>query len=157
MQLKLEIIDIKGLINSILQGFEKNARDKGLKLIFDIVDNLPPAAADRVRLEQVIVNLVDNAIKYTNQGEVKISARKEDKTIRIDVEDTGIGIPEKDIPRIFERFYRVDKGRSREIGGTGLGLAIVKHIIQAHKGQIWVKSISGRGTTFSLSLPLSSS
>ena len=157
MQLKLEAVDIKGLINSVLQGFEKNARDKGLKLIFDMRDDLPAVTADRVRLEQVIVNLVDNAIKYTNQGEVKISARKEDNAMRIDVEDTGIGIPEKDIPRIFERFYRVDKGRSRELGGTGLGLAIVKHIIQAHKGLIWIKSISGKGTTFSLSLPISPS
>lgn len=157
MQLKLEAVDIKGLINSVLQGFEKNARDKGLKLILNMRDDLPPVTADRVRLEQVIVNLVDNAIKYTNQGEVKIIARKEDNTMRIDVEDTGIGIPEKDIPRIFERFYRVDKGRSRELGGTGLGLAIVKHIIQAHKGLIWIKSISGKGTTFSLSLPLSPS
>lgn len=157
MQLKLEAVDIKGLINSVLQGFEKNARDKGLKLILNMRDDLPPVTADRVRLEQVIVNLVDNAIKYTNQGEVKIIARKEDNAIRIDVEDTGIGIPEKDIPRIFERFYRVDKGRSRELGGTGLGLAIVKHIIQAHKGLIWIKSISGKGTTFSLSLPLSPS
>ncbi|MEK7846191.1 MAG: ATP-binding protein [Nitrospinota bacterium] len=155
MQLKLEAVDIKGLINSVLQGFEKNARDKGLKLILNMRNDLPPVTADRVRLEQVIVNLVDNAIKYTNQGEVKIIARKEDNAMRIDVEDTGIGIPEKDIPRIFERFYRVDKGRSRELGGTGLGLAIVKHIIQAHKGLIWIKSISGKGTTFSLSLPLS--
>src|SRR3990167_266899 len=155
MQLKLEAVDIKGLINSVLQGFEKNARDKGLKLIFDMRDDLPAVTADRVRLEQVIVNLVDNAIKYTNQGEVKISARKEDNAMRIDVEDTGIGIPEKDIPRIFERFYRVDKGRSRELGGTGLGLAIVKHIIQAHKGKIWVESQLGKGTTFRFTLPLS--
>ncbi|MBI5682250.1 MAG: ATP-binding protein [Deltaproteobacteria bacterium] len=85
---------------------------------------------------QIITNLVDNAIKYTNSGTVRISAEKQDGMLRIDVEDTGIGIPEKDIPRLFERFYRADKGRSREVGGTGLGLAIVKHIIQGHNGKI---------------------
>ncbi|MBI4377496.1 MAG: ATP-binding protein [Nitrospinae bacterium] len=157
MQLKLEVIDIKGLISSVLQGFEKGARDKGLRLIMDIGENLSEVTADRGRLEQVIINLVDNAIKYTNNGEVRIAARREDNTIRVDIEDTGIGIPEKEIPRIFERFYRVDKGRSRELGGTGLGLAIVKHIIQAHRGQISVKSIFRKGTIFSFSLPLSHS
>ncbi len=109
--------------------------------------------ADKVRLEQVIVNLVDNAIKYTNQGEVRVIAGSESGHLRVDVEDTGIGIPDKDIPRIFERFYRVDKGRSREIGGTGLGLAIVKHIIQAHNGKIWVTSSPGKGTAFSFVIP----
>ncbi|MEK6591436.1 MAG: ATP-binding protein [Nitrospinota bacterium] len=157
MQLNLEAIDIKGLINSVLQGFEKSTRDKGLRLIMDIGENLPEVTADRGRLEQVIINLVDNAIKYTNNGEVRIAVRREGNTMRVDIEDTGIGIPEKDIPRIFERFYRVDKGRSRELGGTGLGLAIVKHIIQAHRGQIGVKSVFSKGTIFSFSLPLSHS
>lgn len=109
--------------------------------------------SDRVRLEQVIVNLIDNALKYTNQGEVRVNACKEGNNLRVDVEDTGTGIPEKDLARIFERFYRVDKGRSRDLGGTGLGLAIVKHIIQAHNGKIWVQSLPGKGTTFSFTIP----
>src|SRR3989337_236958 len=140
MPLKLEEVDIKGLINGVIQGFEKNARDKGLKLDGEIQEGLPKVTADKVRIEQVIVNLVDNAIKHTNQGEVRVIARGENNHLRVDVEDTGIGIPDKDIPRIFERFYRVDKGRSREIAGTGPGLALVQHIIQAHNGKIWVTS-----------------
>jgi len=157
LPLKLEPVDVKALINSIIQGFEKNAGDKGLKLIADISDYIPSVTADRVRLEQVIVNLVDNAIKYTNSGAVRVTVNMADNMLKVDVEDTGIGIPEKDIPRIFERFYRVDKGRSRELGGTGLGLAIVKHIIQAHNGKIWVKSIPGKGTTYSFVLPFNPS
>ena len=102
----------------------------------------------------VIVNLIDNAIKYTNKGTVKVYTMIFNNMLQIDVQDTGIGIPDKDIPRIFERFYRVDKGRSRELGGTGLGLAIVKHIIQGHKGRIWVNSKVGVGTTFSILLPV---
>ncbi|MBI3399750.1 MAG: PAS domain S-box protein [Deltaproteobacteria bacterium] len=154
MPMSFEPLDIKGLINSIIQGFEKQAKDKGIKLITDIGKEIPKIPADKDRLEQVIVNLADNAIKYTNNGTVRIFARKTDNMLQIDVEDTGIGIPEKDIPRIFERFYRVDKGRSRELGGTGLGLAIVKHIIQGHNGKIWVKSELGKGSVFSFALPV---
>ena len=157
LPLKLESVDVKAMVTSIIQGLEKNAQDKGLKFIADISDDISSVIADRVRLEQVIVNLVDNAIKYTNSGAVRVTVNMADNMLKVDVEDTGIGIPEKDIPRIFERFYRVDKGRSRDLGGTGLGLAIVKHIIQAHNGKIWVKSIPGRGTTFSFALPLNSS
>lgn len=155
MPMSFEPLDIKGLINSIIQGFEKQAKDKGdIKIVMDIGKEIPKIPADKDRLEQVIVNLVDNAIKYTNNGTVRIFARKTDNMLQIDVEDTGIGIPEKDIPRIFERFYRVDKGRSREMGGTGLGLAIVKHIIQGHNGKIWVKSELGKGSVFSFALPV---
>lgn len=156
LPLKLEPVDVKALIINVIQGFEKNARDKGLKLTADISDDIPSVTADRVRLEQVMVNLIDNAIKYTNSGAVRVAANMADNMLKVDVEDTGIGIPEKDIPRIFERFYRVDKGRSRELGGTGLGLAIVKHIIQVHSGKIWVKSTPGKGTTYSFVLPFNS-
>lgn len=153
--LNRELIDIKGVVKGVILGFEKIARDKGLKMILDMSPDIPMIRADRVRIEQVFVNLVDNAIKYTNEGEIRIIAREEHKEhIRVDIKDTGIGIPEKDIPRIFERFYRVDKGRSRELGGTGLGLAIVKHIIQGHNGKIWVTSSPDKGTTFSFILPV---
>jgi two-component system phosphate regulon sensor histidine kinase PhoR len=155
MPMSFEPLDVKGIISGVIQGFEKQVKDKGIEIVINVGDNLPKVMGDKGRLEQVIVNLVDNAIKYTNDGKVKVVAKKLDNVLKVDVEDTGIGIPEKDIPRIFERFYRVDKGRSRELGGTGLGLAIVKHIIQGHNGKIWVESQLGKGTTFSFTLPLS--
>jgi len=155
MPMSFEPLDIRNIISGVIQGFEKQVKDKGIEIVMDIADGeIPKVTGDKGRLEQVVVNLVDNAIKYTNDGAVKVVAKKLDNILRVDVEDTGIGIPEKDIPRIFERFYRVDKGRSRELGGTGLGLAIVKHIIQGHNGKIWVESQLGKGTTFSFTLPL---
>ncbi len=154
MPMTFEPLDIRNIISGVIQGFEKQVKDKGIEIIMDVGDTLPKIMGDKGRIEQVIVNLVDNAIKYTNDGVVKVVARKTDNVLRVDINDTGIGIPEKDIPRIFERFYRVDKGRSRELGGTGLGLAIVKHIIQGHNGKIWVESQLGKGTTFSFTLPL---
>ncbi len=154
MPMSFAPVEVKNIISGVMQGFEKQARDKGLQLIMDIKEDIPNVSGDKNRLEQVITNLVDNAIKYTNSGSVKISAERQDSMLRIDIKDTGIGIPEKDIPRLFERFYRVDKGRSREVGGTGLGLAIAKHIIQGHNGKILVGSKLGEGTTFSFSLPL---
>lgn len=156
MPMSFEPLDIKGIIIGVIQGCEKQAKDKGIEIVMDITDGeIPKVMGDKGRLEQVVVNLVDNAIKYTNDGKVKVVAKKANNILRVDIEDTGIGIPEKDIPRIFERFYRVDKGRSRELGGTGLGLAIVKHIIQGHNGKIWVESQLGKGTTFSFTIPLS--
>jgi two-component system phosphate regulon sensor histidine kinase PhoR len=146
-------IDIDELIGFSVSGFSKQARDKGIELSCDVVENLPSALGDRDRLEQVMVNLLDNAIKYTpSGGKVSVAAYMESGAIRIDVADTGIGIPVKDLPRIFERFYRVDKARSRELGGTGLGLAIVKHIIQGHGTRVWVESDFGKGSRFSFAL-----
>ena len=146
-------LDVIDLIGSSVSGFSKQARDKGIELSSKVAEDLPSALGDRDRLEQVMVNLLDNAIKYTPAGgEVSVSAYMESGAIRIDVADTGIGIPVKDLPRIFERFYRVDKARSRELGGTGLGLAIVKHIIQGHGTRVWVESESGNGSCFSFML-----
>jgi two-component system phosphate regulon sensor histidine kinase PhoR len=109
--------------------------------------------ADPGRLEQVLVNLLDNAIKYTQeQGAVTISAVDTEDMVRVSVADTGVGIPPPDLPRIFERFYRVDTARSREQGGTGLGLAIVKHIVQIHGGDIVVESTHSKGSNFSFTL-----
>ncbi len=114
---------------------------------------------DRDRLEQVLINLIDNAIKYSGAGSrVRVVARTLDgeqpPAVEIAVCDDGIGIPEKDIPRLTERFYRVDRARSRELGGTGLGLAIVKHIVQAHSGSLGIESTLGRGTTVRVTLPV---
>jgi two-component system phosphate regulon sensor histidine kinase PhoR len=105
-------------------------------------------------LAQVFLNLIDNAIKYTPlKGSITISAEKDKKFVRVEVKDTGIGIPPEDLPRVFERFYRVDKARSRELGGTGLGLAIVKHIVQAHGGEVSVTSVPSQGSTFIFTIP----
>ncbi|MDP2981421.1 MAG: ATP-binding protein, partial [Candidatus Omnitrophota bacterium] len=105
--------------------------------------------ADKDKLEGVFTNLIDNAIKFNKEkGIIRIYSQDEERRIKIVIEDSGIGIPEKDIPRIFERFYRVDKARSAELGGTGLGLSIVKHIIELHKGSVGVESVEGLGSKF---------
>jgi two-component system phosphate regulon sensor histidine kinase PhoR len=109
---------------------------------------------DPVLLEQAVVNLLDNAVKYSNpEKPVRVLARTADHEIQIQVQDHGIGIEKKHLPRLFERFYRVDKARSRALGGTGLGLAIVKHIAQAHGGHVTVESRLGEGSLFSIHLP----
>jgi two-component system phosphate regulon sensor histidine kinase PhoR len=101
----------------------------------------------------MLVNLLDNAVKYTDRGEITISMDVQDKRVRIQVRDTGIGIPKDDIPRIFERFYVVDKSRSRKSGGTGLGLSIVKHIVLLHHGTIHIESALGKGTSVTVTFP----
>jgi len=109
--------------------------------------------ADQGRLEQVVVNLLENAIKYTpDGGTVRLFTEDDGECVRVSVADSGIGIPFKDLPRIFERFYRVDEARTREQGGTGLGLAIVKHIVQLHGGAVSVTSQAGQGSVFSFTL-----
>jgi two-component system phosphate regulon sensor histidine kinase PhoR len=121
--------------------------------MFDIPETLC-IKADKNKMEQVFSNLIENAIKFNvNEGKISISAIVEKDKTKISIEDTGIGIPEKDLPRIFERFYRVDKGRSRELGGTGLGLSIVKHIIELHNGSISVESELNKGTKFTIIIP----
>jgi two-component system phosphate regulon sensor histidine kinase PhoR len=103
----------------------------------------------------MLVNLLQNAINYTPEGgRITLEARKDEGGVQFEVADSGIGIPSEDLPRIFERFYRVDKGRSRELGGTGLGLSIVKHIAEAHGGRVSVESRIGKGSRFTVTLPL---
>ncbi|MDO9534363.1 MAG: ATP-binding protein, partial [Bacillota bacterium] len=106
-------------------------------------------------LLQLFIDILDNAIKYTPQGgSIDIKIQQSSREVMVSIKDTGIGIPAKNIPYIFERFYRVDKARSRRLGGTGLGLAIVKHVVDAHNGRVKVKSTVGVGTTFSIYLPI---
>lgn len=132
---------------------ETSAQSRGVRLALDLRDDLPSVIADDRSLEQVLVNLMDNAIKYTGAGgEVRVSTRAEEGRLRVLVSDTGIGIPPADIPRLFERFFRVDRSRSRELGGTGLGLAIVKHLVQLMGGEVGVESVVGEGSTFSFTL-----
>ncbi len=124
-----------------------------VRLVNDVPSDLT-ARADRDRLSQILVNLVDNAVKYTPAGgEVRLVARRLDSRVEVAVADTGIGIPSTDLPRITERFYRVDKARSRELGDTGLGLAIVKHLVHAHGGELTIESELGKGTTVRFTLP----
>lgn len=153
MTIVSEPLDLRELVISTAKGFEKQAQDKGVGLTVDLPEGLPKVLGDKDRLEQVVVNLLDNAIKYTpSGGVVKVGARPDGPEVVVDIADTGLGIPPEDISRIFERFYRVDKARSRDLGGTGLGLAIVKHIIQGHNGRLNVKSAPGKGSTFSFSV-----
>ena len=116
---------------------------------------MPDMVGDRERLEQVVVNIISNAIKYTAAGgHIEVCASKRDeRNVMIRIRDNGIGIPESDVPRLFERFYRVDKARSREKGGTGLGLAIAKEMVEAHHGTIHLESALNVGTTVTIVLP----
>ncbi|MDO9464885.1 MAG: ATP-binding protein [bacterium] len=144
---------IEPIIKRVVFSLNKQAKDKSIKIQTDIPKDISDVLADEARIAQVLLNLIDNAVKYTQEGdEVTISAKEKDGFVQVDVTDTGIGIPEKDISRLFERFYRADKARSRELGGTGLGLSIVKHIVQAHNGQVSVQSVLGKGSTFSFTI-----
>ncbi len=152
--LKLEAVNPEELIRRISLLFEPRMREKGLAWTWNIEPNISSIKADSFKLEQAIINLIDNAIKYTERGTVTLSLKNRNGHIVIDVRDTGIGIPEEHLSRIFERFYVVDKSRSKRLGGTGLGLSIVKHIVLLHNGTIDVHSTPSQGTTFSICLPV---
>jgi len=146
--------DLKKLIEDVILGFGHAIEDKHHRLeIIAQGDNFE-ISADRDKIEQLFVNLIDNAIKYTNEhGQITIRLDGRAEEICVSVQDNGIGIPRKDLDRVFERFYRVDKARSRRLGGTGLGLGIAKHIVLAHHGDIRLESQLGRGTTVHVTLP----
>ena len=150
-----EPFDLQDLIEEVGEMLDPKAEDKGLDLAYD---NRPAEVwADRSRIRQVLTNLVDNAIAYSEAGSVKCRMRRHRDKVRVEVVDTGRGISEDHLDRIFERFYRVDAARSRKEGGTGLGLSIVKQILQAHGEAIHVESTAGRGTRFWFELPLAES
>lgn len=150
---------IKSLVHNTVKAFKKKLDEKFILCTIEMPENLPKIAVDQSMIMQVLFNLIDNAIKYTPvKGTITIDAKEINTNFMdVSVRDTGIGISEKDLPRIFERFYRVDKARSRELGGTGLGLSIVKHIVQSHGGKVSVQSTEGRGSTFSFTIPINSS
>ncbi|HME43556.1 MAG TPA: ATP-binding protein [Syntrophorhabdales bacterium] len=152
-ELQVEKIDLKTVAQNVLRMFDHPLREKGLTLSFEAAEELPEVTGDPFKLEQMFVNLMDNAFKYTEKGGITIALRPENGWVLVQVRDTGIGIPKQDLPRIFERFYVVDKSRSRKIGGTGLGLSIVKHIVLLHNGTIEVQSSQGVGTTVTVTLP----
>lgn len=148
-------VDLRGIIRATVRAISPVAENRGLSVLLAIPDKPVMVMGDEDALAIVVNNLVDNAVKYTSQGgSVKVSLRYDGGEALLSVEDSGIGIPEADLDRIFERFYRVDKARSRELGGTGLGLSIVKHILLAHGGRVAVESELGRGSQFSAWLPL---
>jgi len=138
--------DIRGMYHDI-------ARPKGISLEVSSPDQLPSVDADRTAIRQILSNLVDNAVRHTGRGTVTMFAESADGGVWVGVADTGPGIAPEHLPRIFERFYRVDQGRSRDSGGTGLGLAIVKHLVDAHSGKIRVESEPGKGTTIAAFFP----
>ena len=161
LAIKFESCELRGLVENCISSVTQPAARKQIAIELDIPHDLR-VSCDCKLIEQAIINLLDNAVKYTPDGgsvQVFCAAAGKDgeesegqsKAI-LRVKDTGIGIPHQDLERIFERFYRVDKGRSRAMGGTGLGLAIVRHILQAHGERVWVKSELGKGTTFAFSL-----
>ncbi len=153
IKLDLSKFHIKDLLDEVLFAFKSQIKEKGL----NVENNIPPdllLRADKKKIEQVFTNLIDNAIKFNKQnGSISLYSAPQGDSLRITVEDSGIGIPERDLARIFERFYRVDKARSRELGGTGLGLAIVKHIAELHNGSVGVESTEGLGSKFSFTIP----
>ena len=157
-KLKREKVDLVVVSNLVMALFRERAERKGIQLVNEIAQSAEAPAGfetDQRALEQVLSNLVDNAVKYCPQGSsVKLRATNGEGIVKLAVEDTGPGISEAHLPRLFERFYRVDAGRSRDVGGTGLGLSIVKHMVEAMGGEIAVKSAVGKGSTFEVRLPV---
>jgi two-component system, OmpR family, phosphate regulon sensor histidine kinase PhoR len=153
--LRRQATPVEDVVESTLAIIQPRAEAGRVTLSTGLPSDLPAVHADHDRLAQILINLVDNAVKYTPpEGQVRVSARvAHPGMVELEVTDTGIGIPRVDLPRITERFYRVDKARSRELGGTGLGLAIVKHLVIAHGGELSVESEQGRGTTVRFTLP----
>ena len=152
MRMSYRYFNINNYLSQMILEFQPIAQEKNIELIYYPASEDLQLFGDKSRLKQVFINLITNAIKYTEQGKVEVLIEEEPKYGKIIIRDTGIGIPPEDINRIFERFYRVDKARSRAVGGTGLGLAIVKHIVEAHNSRIEVKSELGVGSEFSFRL-----
>ncbi|MGD0871853.1 MAG: ATP-binding protein [Bryobacteraceae bacterium] len=145
---------VNGLLKEAIELMRPMAEKREIRLELEAGPEDAPAWCDREAVSQILSNLLDNAIKYTPAGgRISVGARPDGRYVEVHVRDTGIGIPADELPRLFERFYRVDKARSRELGGTGLGLSIVKHLVAAHHGATRVESRSGEGSTFYFTLP----
>jgi two-component system phosphate regulon sensor histidine kinase PhoR len=152
--LQIETVHIPELIRAAVETLRPLAEGKKQNLRVEPLEGLATLRADSQKVHQVLINLLNNAISYTpEEGSITVEAKQVSEGVEVSVIDNGIGIPPADLPRIFERFYRVDKGRSREMGGTGLGLSIVKHIVEAHGGQVRVESKPGKGSRFTFFLP----
>ncbi|MGG2483091.1 two-component system histidine kinase PnpS [Brevibacillus borstelensis] len=155
ISLNMVQVDVQDLIGSTVALLQDQAQRKQISITLPKAEPRITLTTDKDCLQQIILNLVTNAVVYTPEGgAITLELRQDSRHVQIQVTDTGIGIPEQDLPRIFERFYRVDKARSRDSGGTGLGLAIVKHLVESLHGQITVKSVEGKGSTFTVTLPI---
>ena len=153
-RLDIEQVSVDALLKTVLAAHQEQARRRGVRFVIQIGAEAQSVEADRGALEQILSNLVENEVKYASgKSTVTVATAVEDEQFVITISDSGPGIAEQHLSRLFERFYRVDAGRSRELGGTGLGLAIVKHLLEAHSGSISVESELGKGTTFRLVLP----
>jgi two-component system phosphate regulon sensor histidine kinase PhoR len=155
--LRMVETDVRDLVKVPLERIQNQADREKINVVADISDGLPRVLADAERMHRVVSNLLHNAVKFTSAGgTIRIAAYTEGDTpseVIVLVHDTGIGIPEEDLDRIFERFYKSDRARTRNVGGTGLGLAIAKHLVEAHGGHIWVRSKEGKGSTFFFTIP----
>jgi two-component system phosphate regulon sensor histidine kinase PhoR len=152
-KLKRERVELGSVVPIVLALFRERAEKKGVRLAAELPREATAVVGDARALEHVLSNLVDNAIKYCPRGaRIVVRATLEGERVKLVVADDGPGIPPEHLPRVFERFYRVDAGRSRELGGTGLGLSIVKHMVEAMRGRVSVDSEVGRGSTFTVSL-----
>ena len=155
IQAEFSLIRVDAFFRQLMRDWEKRVDSGAVTLSLEIPENLPPLEVDALRFEQVMLNLLENSVAYSNPPRrIVLSVMEDGNEMVVKVADNGIGIPPVDLPHIFERFYRVDKGRSRASGGTGLGLSIVKHIIQSHGGAVHAESELGKGTTIVIRLPL---
>jgi signal transduction histidine kinase len=153
--LRREGVPLGPVVREVISEIDVARADRGVAVQSDVPDDLPTVDADRERLHQVLFNLVDNAIRFTPAGgEVRIEAHRHDGSVEVSVADTGVGIPAEALPRLFERFYRVDSARARGDGGTGIGLAIARSVVEAHGGTISAESEPGHGSTFTFDLPV---
>jgi two-component system sensor histidine kinase VicK len=149
-----EPISLVKIVEDVITKLAVTIKQKNMEVYQTFEDGFPMILGDRDRIEQVILNVIGNAVKYTPEGgRIRIKGSSENRRAVLSISDNGIGIPEEDLPRVFERFYRVDKARSRDLGGTGLGLSIAKQIIEAHDGTIAIDSRYGEGTTVTITLP----
>ncbi|TLS49990.1 HAMP domain-containing histidine kinase [Paenibacillus antri] len=153
LNLTLERVDLKEIVESAVEKVRLRAREKGLSILSSLEDDIPPIIADGLRMEQVLLNLLENAVRYTEEGSIQVRLRNGESGCQLTVEDTGVGIPTDELPYIFERFYRVEKSRSRQYGGTGLGLAITRKLVELQGGTIEVFSQVAAGTRVVITFP----
>jgi signal transduction histidine kinase len=155
LPLHREQVRLRPLIARVLSEIEVTRADRDVELEQEVSEDLPPVFADAERVHQVLFNLLDNAVRFTpSGGQVRVTASRQNGTVDVAVQDTGPGIAPEHLPRVFERFYRVDTARSRDEGGTGIGLAIARSVVEAHGGRIWAESEPGRGSRFTFELPV---
>jgi two-component system sensor histidine kinase VicK len=154
-QLTIDEFSLEQSLRDVNDAIALEAKKHGHEIHLSLEESLPRISGDKARIEQVLINILSNAVKYTpDGGNIDITGGKTGNKVWIKIRDNGIGIPEEDLSRIFDRFYRVDKARSRESGGTGLGLSIAREIVLRHGGDILIESASGRGTTVTVVLPI---